>query len=62
MTKKIGGLIIKILLHLALKELTKLISDAVVKQQIDKNKANLAQLLSLVGVSPDILRQIQGLL
>jgi len=62
MTKKIGGLIIKILLQLALKELTKLISDAITKQQIDKNKANLAQLLSLVGVSPDILRQIQGLL
>jgi hypothetical protein len=62
MTKRIGGLIIKILLHLALKELTKLISKAIVKQQTDKNKSNVAQLLSLVGVTPDTLRKIQGLL
>ena len=62
MTKRIGGLIIKILLHLALKELTNLISKAIVKQQTDKNKSNVAQLLSLVGVSPETLRQIQGLL
>ena len=61
-TKKIGGLIIKMLLQLALKELTKLISDAITKQQIDKNKANLAQLLSLVGIPSEVLRQIQGLL
>ena len=62
MTKRIGGLIIRILLQLALKELTKLISEAIIKQQIDKNRANLAQLLSLVGVPPETLRQIQGLL
>ena len=62
MTKRISGLIIKILLQLALKELTKLISKAIVKQQTDKNKSNLAQLLSLVGIPPDTLRKIQGLL
>ena len=62
MTKRIGGLIIKILLHIAIKELTKLITEAAIKQQTDKQQANLAQLLSLVGIPPDVLRQIQGLL
>ena len=61
MTKRIGALIIKILLKLALKELNKLITKAVLKQQIDKKNLNLAQLLSLVGIKPDIIRKKQGL-
>jgi hypothetical protein len=60
-TKKITNLIVNILLKLALKEIKSLVSDYIVKQQIDKNKANLTQLLSLLGVPQDTLRIIQGI-
>lgn len=58
--KRIGGIIIKILLEKVLKEITRLIAESQIKKQIDKNKSNLTQLLSLVGVQPDVLRQIKG--
>lgn len=58
--KRISGIIIKILLEKVLKEITRLIAESQIKKQIDKNKSNLTQLLSLVGVQPDVLRQIKG--
>ena len=61
-TKRITGIIIKILLKKALKQISKLVAESALKKQIDKNQANLAQLLSLIGVSPDVLRQIKGLI
>ena len=60
--KSIGGQIIKLLLNLALKEIEKLVSEAVIKRQIEKNSLSQSQLLSLFGVPQDVLRQIQNLL
>jgi hypothetical protein len=60
-TKRITSIIIKILLQIALKEIKKLVSDSLIKQQIDKNQANISQLLSLVGVPQDVLRLLKGL-
>ena len=57
-----SGIIIKILLKKAIKKITKLIAESRYKKEIDKNKANVSQLLSLVGVPQDVLRQINGLL
>lgn len=61
-TKRINELIVKTLLNIALKKITELVSAGVAKQQIDKAQSNLTQLLSLVGVPQDTLRQIKGLL
>lgn len=61
-TKRVGSLIIKILLNLALKRIAELVAAGVVKEQIEKAKSNLTQLLSLVGVPQETLRQIKGLL
>ena len=60
--KRVSGIIIKILLRKAIKRITKLIAESRYKKEIDKNKANVSQLLSLVGVPQDVLRQINGLL
>jgi hypothetical protein len=57
----ITSIIIKILLQIALKEIKKLVSDSLIKQEIDKNQANISQLLSLVGVPQDVLRLLKGL-
>lgn len=61
-TKKISGMIIKILLNIALKEIATLVAAGIVVQQIDKAESNLTQLLSLIGIPQDVLRQIKGLL
>lgn len=61
-SKKIAGLIIKVLMTIALKQISTLVAEGIALQQIDKNKANLTQLLSLIGVPQDTLRQIKGLL
>ncbi len=61
-TKRISGLIIKTLLNIALKRITQLVADGIIKQQIDKTQANTTQLLSLLGVPQEVLRQIKGLL
>lgn len=61
-TKRIGGLVIKILLTLALKRIAELVAAGVIKEQIDKAKSNVTQLLSLLGVPQETLRQIKGLL
>ncbi len=61
-TKRVSEVIVKTLLNIALKKIAELVSAGVAKQQIDKAQANLTQLLSLVGVPQDTLRQIKGLL
>jgi hypothetical protein len=60
--KKISGIIIKILTAIALKRITELVTVTEAKKEIDKNKAKLTQILSLVGVPQDALRMIKGLL
>ena len=62
MMKKISAMIIKKLLAIALKKVAELVAAGAVKQQIEKAKSNLAQLLSLVGIPQELLRQIQGLI
>jgi hypothetical protein len=59
--KRISGLIIKILLSIALQKIAKLVGDAIAKKNTEKIKNKKSQLLSLVGVSQDILRTIKGL-
>jgi hypothetical protein len=61
-TKRVNEVIVKTLLNIALKKIAELVSAGIAKQQIDKAQANLTQLLSLVGVPQDTLRQIKGLL
>jgi hypothetical protein len=60
--KRVGGIIIGILLKKALKRIAQLVAKSKLQKQIDKNKSNLTQLLSLVGVPQEVLRQIKGLL
>lgn len=59
--KRISYMLIKVLLALVLKQVAIMVAEAASKKQIEKGKANLAQLLSLVGISQDTLRLIQGL-
>jgi hypothetical protein len=58
--KRISGIIIKILLKKVLKRITQLIAESQIKKQIDKNQAKVTQLLSLLGIQQDVLRQIKG--
>ncbi len=60
--KKISAMIIKLLITIALKKIAEIVAAGAAKQQIEKAKANLSQLLSLVGIPQDTLRLIQGLL
>lgn len=60
-TKSISAMIIKILVAIALKKIGELVADAAMKKQIEKGKAQLSQILSLVGVPQETLRIIQGL-
>lgn len=60
-TKRVGSLIIKALLNLALKRIATLVADAALVQETDKAKAKASQLLSLLGVPQDTLRVIAGL-
>lgn len=60
--KRITGLIIKALLKIAMKKITELVAKKQIKKQIDKNKAKVAQLLSLLGIPQETLRKIKGLL
>lgn len=53
--------IISILLKEALKAITELVQKNVVDVQIEKSKAYSAQMASMVGVPPEILRIIAGL-
>jgi len=62
LTKRIGGIIIQVLLKIALKKIAELVAAGALKQQIDKARSNVTQLLSLIGVPQDMLRQIKGFL
>jgi hypothetical protein len=59
--KRIAGMVIRILLAIAMQKIAKLVSDAALKKQIDKNKNKVAQLLSLAGVPQAAIRAIKGL-
>ncbi len=59
--KRIAGLVIRILLAIALQKIAKLVGDAIIQKNIEKNKNKKAQLLSLVGIPQDALRAIKGL-
>lgn len=59
--KRISYMLIKVLLALVLKEVATMVAQAASKKQIEKSKANLSQLLSLVGIPQETLRLIQGL-
>jgi len=60
--KKIAGMIIKILLAIAIQKITKLVADAMIEKNIEKNKNKKTQLLSLTGVPQEALRAIKGLM
>lgn len=62
MMKKISAMIIKILTAIAVKKIAEIVAAAAVKNQTEKAKNQLAQLLSLVGIPQDTLRLIKGLL
>ena len=59
--KTITGIIIKKLMSIALKEVAILVASAQALIQAEKNKAKVAQLLSLIGIPQDTLRLIKGL-
>lgn len=61
-TKGIAASITKILMKFALREISKLVAAAALKKQLDKNKLYVAQLLTMVGVSPDVISLITQLL
>ena len=56
-----GGIIIKILITIVLKQIAELVAATVAKKQIEKGKSTLSQLLSLVGIPQETLRLITGL-
>lgn len=61
-TKKISGMITKILVSLALKKIGEIAAETAAKRQIEKGKNQLSQILSLVGIPQETLRIIKGLL
>lgn len=60
--KDIKQIIVKIMMTYAMKEITKLASDALLVKLIEKTQNRKQQLLSLVGVPQEALRQIKGLI
>ena len=54
--------IIKMLLSMVLKRLTAMISKKLSGDKIEQAKNYVAQLLSMLGVPQNIIRQIQGLI
>lgn len=59
--KEISGIIIKMLLVLAIKEITSLVAKAQLKKMADKNKGKVSQILSLVGAPQEAIRLLKGL-
>lgn len=59
--KQVSESLIKVLLAKVLKEIATMVAEAASKKLIEKGKANLAQLASLVGIPQETLRLIQGL-
>lgn len=60
-SKVVLEIIIRMLLGLALKYITMKVSEKISGDNIERGKNYVAQILSLLGISPDIIRQIQGL-
>lgn len=60
-SKVILEIVIKMLLTLALKYISKKLAKKFSDDAIEQNKDYVIQILSLVGVSPDIIKQIQDL-
>jgi hypothetical protein len=60
--KRIAGMIIRILLAIAMRRITKLIGDATKEKLKEKLATKKAQLLSLTGVPQEALRKIKGLM
>jgi hypothetical protein len=60
-SKTVLEIIIRMLLALALKYITRKVSEKIAGDNIEKGKNYIAQILSLIGISPAIIRQIQGL-
>lgn len=56
--KVIAQELIKILLSIALKEISSLIAEAIAKRQKEKSVNKLAQLQSLIGIPTDIIKKI----
>jgi hypothetical protein len=62
MMKRISAMIIKILVAIAIKKIAEIVAASAVKNETEKAKNQLSQLLSLVGIPQDTLRLIKGLL
>jgi hypothetical protein len=60
-SKVILEIVIKMLLTLALKYISKKLAKKFSDDAIEQNKNYITQIRSLVGVSPDIIKQIQDL-
>lgn len=60
-SKRVAGIIINALLSAVLKQITELVATAIRKRLEDKERSNLKQLLSLIGISPDVIRKIRNL-
>ena len=56
--KVIGGEIIKVLLGIALKEISALVAKAMARKQKEKAVLKLAQLQSLVGIPADTIKNL----
>ena len=59
--KRITGLILQQLLKIAMKRISELVAQKEIKKAQDIAKAKTAQLLSLIGVPQEVIRQIKGL-
>ena len=59
--KEITNLIIKFLMGIAMKEITKLAGDSAIIKAKEKTDNRKQQLLSLIGLSNEAVRQIKGL-
>lgn len=60
--KRIAGMIIKILLAIAIKKITELVTQWAIQKAAEKGVFNKLQLLSLVGTPPVALRVLKGLM
>lgn len=56
--KVISAELIKILLSIALKEISLLVAKSIAKKQIERNTNKIAQLQSLIGLSPNLIKNL----
>jgi hypothetical protein len=61
LSKTILELVIKLLLTLIIKFLSKKLSQKFAQDEIERGKNYIAQILSLIGTPPEIIRQIQNI-